>query len=91
MRPLIPIALIAVASPLAAQSAMVKTSSALEMAAGTITATDVGRRVHIIADDSMMGRDTLGPGLEKTARYVADEFRRFGLKPARKTHLVSAI
>ena len=81
MRPLIPIALLAFASSLAAQAAMVKTSPALERAAGTITAADVGRRVHIIADDSMMGRDTPSPGLEKTAQYVADEFKRFGLKP----------
>ncbi|HTG49210.1 MAG TPA: M28 family peptidase [Gemmatimonadales bacterium] len=39
------------------------------------------RRVGIIADDSMMGRDTPSRGLELTAKYVADEFRRFGLKP----------
>jgi hypothetical protein len=81
MRLLIPIALLAFASSLSAQAAMVKTSPALERAAETITAADVGRRVHIIADDSMMGRDTPSTGLEKTAQYVADEFERFGLKP----------
>ena len=42
---------------------------------------DVMRRVGIIADDSMMGRDTPSRGLELTAKYVADQFRRFGLKP----------
>ena len=46
-----------------------------------ITAADVARRVGIIADDSMMGRDTPSRGLELTAKYVADQFRRFGLKP----------
>ena len=81
MRPLISIVLLATASPLAAQMAAVKPSPALTKAAETITAADVGRRVHIIADDSMMGRDTPSPGLEKTAQYVADEFKRFGLKP----------
>ena len=50
-------------------------------AAATITAADVARRVGIIAHDSMQGRDTPSRGLELTARYVADQFRRFGLKP----------
>ncbi len=48
----------------------------------TITATDMARRIGIIADDSMAGRDTPSPGLEKTARYVAREFASFGLLPA---------
>lgn len=59
-----------------------QTSSALRAAAQTITQADVQRRINIIADDSMMGRDTPSPGLEKTAQYVADQFKRFGLKPA---------
>lgn len=64
------------AAPLAAQSADLKA------AAASITPADVARRINIIADDSMGGRDTPSPGLEKTAQYVADEFKRFGLKPA---------
>ena len=48
----------------------------------SITAADVRHRIGIIADDSMMGRDTPSPGLEKTAAYIAREFERFGLKPA---------
>ena len=50
-------------------------------AAATITAADVERRLWIIAHDSMGGRDTPSRGLDLTAQYVADEFRRFGLKP----------
>ncbi len=65
------------ASLLASQS-----SPAMRSAALTITQADVQRRINIIADDSMMGRDTPSPGLEKTAQYVADQFKRFGLKPA---------
>ena len=67
-----------------AASANAQTRSAgpgLDQAAASITEADVWRRIHVIADDSMMGRDTPSPGLEMTARYVADEFRRFGLKP----------
>ena len=62
------------AVPAAAQSPQAR-------AANTITRQDVTRRVNIIAHDSMMGRDTPSPGLEKTAAYVANEFRRLGLRP----------
>ncbi|MEP7324734.1 MAG: M28 family peptidase [Gemmatimonadota bacterium] len=62
------------AVPAAAQSPQVR-------AANTITQADIARRIGIVADDSMMGRDTPSPGLEKTAAYVAGEFRRLGLKP----------
>ncbi|HEX5576238.1 MAG TPA: hypothetical protein VFX42_10215, partial [Gemmatimonadales bacterium] len=50
-------------------------------AAGTITGSDVARRIGIIADDSMMGRDTPSRGLELTAQYVASQFKSFGLLP----------
>jgi hypothetical protein len=50
--------------------------------AASITAQDVGRRIRIIADDSMMGRGTPSKGLEMMASYAASEFRRLGLKPA---------
>jgi Zn-dependent M28 family amino/carboxypeptidase len=48
----------------------------------TITPRDIMRRIGIIADDSMLGRDTPSPGLELTAQYVASEFKRAGLQPA---------
>ncbi len=67
------------AAPLAAQ--MQNGSAAVTRAAGTITEADVARRVHIIAHDSMGGRDTPSRGLELTAQYIADEFKRLGLKP----------
>ncbi len=50
-------------------------------AVASITADEVEHRIGIIADDSMLGRDTPSHGLEQTAQYVADEFQRFGLKP----------
>jgi hypothetical protein len=55
--------------------------AALQRAVGSITPEDVRRRVGIIADDSMRGRDTPSPELDKVAGYIAGEFRRFGLKP----------
>ena len=56
-------------------------SAAVVRAAGTITEADVRRRVGIVADDSMGGRNTPSPGLDKAARYIASEFRRLGLTP----------
>jgi hypothetical protein len=64
------------ATPVPAQ-----TSAPLRSAAATLTAQDVALRVGIIADDSMLGRDTPSRGLESTAQYVADQFRSFGLRP----------
>jgi Zn-dependent M28 family amino/carboxypeptidase len=58
-----------------------QTSAPLSRAAATITARDVAHRIGIIAHDSMMGRDTPSPGLDRTAEYIASQFRRFGLRP----------
>ena len=66
------------ASPLQAQTAH---SAPADRAAATITAADVAHRIGVIADDSMLGRDTPSRGLELTAAYIAGQFRRFGLKP----------
>lgn len=65
------------ASPVMAQ----REPAAVRNAAATITAADLERRLRIVAHDSMGGRDTPSRGLDLTAQYVADEFRRFGLKP----------
>ncbi len=67
--------LMAASVPLAAQSKDVK------KAAASITEKDVRKRINLIADDSMMGRDTPSPGLETAAAYVASQFESFGLRP----------
>jgi hypothetical protein len=54
--------------------------TAVARAAVSITEADVRKRVSILADDSMGGRNTPSPGLTKAANYIAREFRRFGLK-----------
>lgn len=73
--------LLATALPLAAQSSPARPPKAAVAAAATITASDVARRIGIIAHDSMGGRDTPSRGLDLTAQYIADEFKRFGLQP----------
>src|SRR5690606_31883571 len=70
-----------VAAPLAAQMTAERSGGAVAAGAATITETDVARRIGIIAHDSMLGRDTPSRGLELTAQYIADEFKRLGLKP----------
>ena len=47
-----------------------------------ITAADLRQRLFLIADDSMMGRETGSEGAFKASAYVAAEFRRLGLEPA---------
>ncbi|HEY6059819.1 MAG TPA: M28 family peptidase [Gemmatimonadales bacterium] len=47
----------------------------------SITADGIRGRIYRIADDSMRGRATPSPELDKMAAYVAAEFRRFGLRP----------
>lgn len=56
--------------------------AAVARAAATITAADMELRITLLADDSMMGRDTPSPELEKTAAYIASEFERIGLEAA---------
>ncbi len=55
--------------------------ASVDEALNSITEDDVRNRIALIADDSMMGRDTPSPGLEATANYVAGQFYSFGLKP----------
>jgi hypothetical protein len=57
-----------------------RTSESATVAA--ITDEDLERRLRIIADDSMMGRESGSDGDYKAAEYVAAEFRRLGLEPA---------
>jgi len=47
-----------------------------------ITAADLRQRLYLIADDSLMGRETGSAGAFKASAYVAAEFRRLGLEPA---------
>jgi hypothetical protein len=58
-----------------------QTPASVARAASTIRAEDVRRRIGVLADDSMRGRDTPSPELEKVASWIAAEFRAFGLRP----------
>src|SRR2546427_11311351 len=60
---------------------LMQSPAAVQQAAHTISPEDIRRRIGIIADDSMRGRDTPSPELDKVAQYIAGEYRRLGLKP----------
>ena len=60
---------------------LLQAQAAVQQAAHTISTGDIRRRIGIIADDSMRGRDTPSPELDKVAQYIAGEYRRLGLKP----------
>ncbi|OLD03622.1 MAG: hypothetical protein AUI99_04210 [Gemmatimonadetes bacterium 13_1_40CM_3_69_22] len=76
MRQLVNATLLLIPYALAAQ-----TSPTVRNAANSITAEGVRRHIGVLADDSMLGRATPSPQLEQAASYVADQFRRFGLRP----------
>ena len=60
---------------------LLQAQAPVQRAAQTISPEDIRRRIGIIADDSMRGRDTPSPELDKVARYIGREYRRLGLKP----------
>jgi hypothetical protein len=63
-------------------TALAQSPASVQQAVQSITLEDIRRRIGIIADDSMRGRDTPSPELDEVAAYIAGEFRRLGLKPA---------
>ncbi len=56
--------------------------------ARTITAAGMAARIAAIADDSLRGRLTPSPELDRVAAYAVAEFRSFGLRPGLPTGFV---
>jgi len=59
----------------------VQSPTDVQRAAQTILPADIRRRIGIIADDSMRGRDTPSAELDEVAAYIGREYRRLGLTP----------
>jgi hypothetical protein len=59
----------------------VATDAEIRAAGALITPEKALQRISVIADDSMEGRNTPSRGLELTARYLADNYRRWGFTP----------
>ncbi|MBI4501962.1 MAG: M28 family peptidase [Gemmatimonadetes bacterium] len=81
IRRFVTIAALLAPTALRAQTGKPAAELSVKEAAGSIIASDIIRRIGIIAHDSMKGRSTPGPELEKTAAFIAAEFKRFGLTP----------
>jgi hypothetical protein len=75
------VAAVLAVAPLGALAQAPFDDAVVRKAAETITARDYYDRISVIAHDSMRGRDTPSPELDKTAEWIASEFRRFGLTP----------
>ncbi len=54
-----------------------------------IRATDIRQHVNFLAADSLKGRDTPSPELDRAGEYIAAEFKRLGLKPVQGSHFNS--
>lgn len=50
-------------------------------AVNAITSQRLDHHIAVLAHDSMRGRSTVRPEIEMAARYVAEQFRSFGLAP----------
>jgi len=56
--------------------------------AGTITAPGIRARIAAVADDSMRGRATPSPGLDRMGAYAAQTFKAAGLAPGPLTGFI---
>ncbi len=84
MKP-IRMSLAVIAAALAVNGAPGSLAAQAEAAAAgaeTITAADLRFRIGALAHDSMRGRATPSPELDKAARHIARRFEEFGLQPA---------
>ena len=72
---------ITIVTACAAQDTGIRMGTDVDEAVSTITPGDIIRRIGILADDSMKGRDTPSPELNEVAAWIGGEFRSFGLKP----------
>ena len=58
------------------------TPAAPSTGGGGVTEAEVRRLLGALADDSMQGRGTATPGSARAARFIAEEFARYGVQPA---------
>lgn len=74
-------AMLALAGTIPAQTRAQLTHEAVTRAEATMSADDVADHIGVIAHDSMRGRQTPSPELEKVAEYIAGRFGEWGLQP----------
>ena len=57
----------------------------IEKVTETVSKTDIEGHIYFLADDVLKGRETGTPELKIAASYLANSFRRYGVKPNPKT------
>jgi len=70
------------ANAVAAAAAPSATFAAAREAAGRIKAEKMKEDLYFISSDAMAGRDTPSPGLDQTAKFIAERLAKLKLKPA---------
>src|SRR5688572_8120066 len=65
-----------------AQAPAVKISPAEKRMLESVTAKQLSDYLHFVASDEMEGRDTPSRGLDLTAKFIATNLSRWGIKPA---------
>jgi len=76
------VGLAALGSTAQAQRPRLPSPAAVRSAAERITPAEMQRRIGLLSDDSLRGRNTPSPELDQAAAYIAAEFLRLGLQPA---------
>src|SRR5688572_26876447 len=64
-----------------AQAPVVKISPAEKRMLESVTAKQLSDYLHFVASDEMEGRDTPSRGLDLTAKFIATNLSRWGVKP----------
>ncbi|OWP63439.1 peptidase M28 [Hymenobacter amundsenii] len=67
-----------------AETAAAPTDTAIVSPPDGITAADIGQRIKVLSSDEFQGRKPFTVGEEKATTYLAEEFRKLGLKPGNK-------
>lgn len=57
----------------------------IEKVSETISKSEIEGHIYFLADDLLKGRETGSPELKIAASYLANSFRRYGVKPNPKT------
>lgn len=61
-------------------------SNEVQIGEKTISEALLQKYIFYLASDSLMGRDTPSPGLDSAAVYIANEFKRYGLRPINESY-----
>lgn len=68
-----------------------KSLSTLKKAEKIITPSEIQNTINIIASDSMKGRNTPSKEIDSAAKYIANQFQSFGIKPLNNSYFQKVV